>query len=387
MQISTDISVITLLVFLRALEYYSGILFLTTNRVGSIDEAFRSRIHMSLYYPILSPVQTEKIWRAQLLRARERDPTLILNIDNIISYVMKLFKEQMDKRKVGWNGRQIRNAMKTAISLAEYDSLVKSEEYKVAVPPDLDIRWFGVVAHASWEFDAYLEKAMDMTTMNYAKLFGRRDDTARRDEGKLAFPFSFPGTWQGPTDQQVLQQQQFPQQQQQYAVAQPGLYFNTPDAQNQQAPLFGSSPASTAPGQQYQPIRPQYAAQQNRPQPAQHGPSAEFVNSIPTINTMRPAVQPTSTPQMAPGMSAQGQGSVPGLFQHPQRQGQQSLFGQHQHTQSTGNQNLQQTYGVNPGGPSHMQPQPGTAVFPGYGNPGGAPGQLPQPGQMQHPAQ
>ncbi|XHG04116.1 hypothetical protein AWENTII_007396 [Aspergillus wentii] len=30
-------------VFLRILEYYSGILFLTTNRVGALDEAFRSR--------------------------------------------------------------------------------------------------------------------------------------------------------------------------------------------------------------------------------------------------------------------------------------------------------------------------------------------------------
>lgn len=36
-------------VFLRALEFYSGILFLTTNRVGTIDEAFKSRIHISLY--------------------------------------------------------------------------------------------------------------------------------------------------------------------------------------------------------------------------------------------------------------------------------------------------------------------------------------------------
>lgn len=36
-------------IFLRALEFYSGILFLTTNRVGTIDEAFKSRIHISLY--------------------------------------------------------------------------------------------------------------------------------------------------------------------------------------------------------------------------------------------------------------------------------------------------------------------------------------------------
>lgn len=37
-------------VFLRVLEYYNGLLFLTTNRVGAVDEAFKSRIHLSLYY-------------------------------------------------------------------------------------------------------------------------------------------------------------------------------------------------------------------------------------------------------------------------------------------------------------------------------------------------
>lgn len=31
-------------VFLRVLEYYEGILILTSNRVGTFDEAFRSRI-------------------------------------------------------------------------------------------------------------------------------------------------------------------------------------------------------------------------------------------------------------------------------------------------------------------------------------------------------
>ena len=41
-------------VFLRTLEYYSGILFLTTNRVGALDPAFKSRIHISLYYPNLT---------------------------------------------------------------------------------------------------------------------------------------------------------------------------------------------------------------------------------------------------------------------------------------------------------------------------------------------
>lgn len=48
-------------VFLRVLEYYSGILFLTTNRIGTFDPAFRSRIHMSLFYPRLSIRTTEII--------------------------------------------------------------------------------------------------------------------------------------------------------------------------------------------------------------------------------------------------------------------------------------------------------------------------------------
>jgi SpoVK/Ycf46/Vps4 family AAA+-type ATPase len=34
--------------FLRAMEYYQGILFLTTNRVGTFDEAFISRVHVSI---------------------------------------------------------------------------------------------------------------------------------------------------------------------------------------------------------------------------------------------------------------------------------------------------------------------------------------------------
>ena len=40
-------------VFLRELEYYPGIMFLTTNRVQQIDEAIASRIHLPLKYKSL----------------------------------------------------------------------------------------------------------------------------------------------------------------------------------------------------------------------------------------------------------------------------------------------------------------------------------------------
>ena len=50
-------------VFLRLTEYYQGILFLTTNRVETFDEAFQSRIHMGIRYDNLEPKARKKIWQ------------------------------------------------------------------------------------------------------------------------------------------------------------------------------------------------------------------------------------------------------------------------------------------------------------------------------------
>lgn len=50
-------------VFLRLTEYYQGILFLTTNRVETFDEAFQSRIHMGIRYDQLQPKARRKIWQ------------------------------------------------------------------------------------------------------------------------------------------------------------------------------------------------------------------------------------------------------------------------------------------------------------------------------------
>jgi hypothetical protein len=41
------------------LEYYKGVLFLTTNRVSTFDQAFESRIHLKLHYPDLN-IQARK---------------------------------------------------------------------------------------------------------------------------------------------------------------------------------------------------------------------------------------------------------------------------------------------------------------------------------------
>ncbi|EMC99821.1 hypothetical protein BAUCODRAFT_30235 [Baudoinia panamericana UAMH 10762] len=50
-------------IFLRVLEYYEGIMFLTTNRVQTFDAAFQSRIHISLQYKELDAKSRRTVWQ------------------------------------------------------------------------------------------------------------------------------------------------------------------------------------------------------------------------------------------------------------------------------------------------------------------------------------
>jgi hypothetical protein len=63
-------------IFLRLLEYYRGVLFLTTNRISSFDDAFCSRISMFLRYHRLSRDQRDAIWRNLFARAGVANPDL-----------------------------------------------------------------------------------------------------------------------------------------------------------------------------------------------------------------------------------------------------------------------------------------------------------------------
>jgi SpoVK/Ycf46/Vps4 family AAA+-type ATPase len=54
------------LIFIRQLEYYRGILVLTMNRVEEIDEAFRSRVHLRVGYEELDEEARGKVWRGFL---------------------------------------------------------------------------------------------------------------------------------------------------------------------------------------------------------------------------------------------------------------------------------------------------------------------------------
>ncbi|KAM0149694.1 hypothetical protein ACHAPG_009242 [Botrytis cinerea] len=110
-------------VFLRVLDYYAGILFLTTNRVGAFDEAFTSRIHVSLYYPQLSWNSTLEIFKMNMQRVKDRfvkrNRDFKIDEAGIGAFAKSYYEENREGR---WNGRQIRNAFQTALALAEYDA-------------------------------------------------------------------------------------------------------------------------------------------------------------------------------------------------------------------------------------------------------------------------
>lgn len=51
------------LVFLRKLEYYEGMMFLTTNRINCIDDASQSRIDVTLKMPELTADMRHQLWK------------------------------------------------------------------------------------------------------------------------------------------------------------------------------------------------------------------------------------------------------------------------------------------------------------------------------------
>ncbi|KAF4818816.1 ATPase family AAA domain-containing protein 3B [Colletotrichum siamense] len=105
-------------VFLRALEYYRGVLFLTTNRVQAFDAAFTSRIHVALHYKNLTDLDRERIWANNFERL-DRDSSGRVRV---AAAARDYAWESRDVRLLRWNGREIRNALQTALALAESDA-------------------------------------------------------------------------------------------------------------------------------------------------------------------------------------------------------------------------------------------------------------------------
>ncbi|KAF5572064.1 AAA family ATPase [Fusarium pseudoanthophilum] len=177
-------------VFLRSLEYYAGILFLTTNRVGVIDPAFRSRIQMSLFYPQLSLDVTCKLYEKFIRRAKTEQMNqgyyaFKIKEKEILKFGKKHFRTLEKNSYETWNGRQIRNAFQTAIALAEHQSMNIAPG---GPQPTLGKEQFEAVARGFMQFDEYLSKTLGATDADMAKREGWRNDGYMMGAGNPAVP-------------------------------------------------------------------------------------------------------------------------------------------------------------------------------------------------------
>lgn len=140
-------------VFLRVLEYYDGILILTSNRVGTFDEAFKSRVQLAVHYPALNEDGRFEIWRNFLQALRDTD--VDVDHEELERKVAVLARHKL-------NGRQIRNLVWTARQLAKY----KKER--------LEFIHLEQVLEIANEFEEYLEKTHGQTDEAYAISQGTR---------------------------------------------------------------------------------------------------------------------------------------------------------------------------------------------------------------------
>ena len=108
-------------IFLKHLEYFSGIIFLTSNRVRVFDKAMKSRIHLALEYKPPNIDMRRRIWTHYLsaIPASELDLDVEEDVDDFL-------KEEV-------NGREIANCVNTARTLARFKGVKLQNKHVEAV--------------------------------------------------------------------------------------------------------------------------------------------------------------------------------------------------------------------------------------------------------------
>lgn len=88
-------------IFLKFLEYHDSIIFLTTNRLNTIDPAIKSRINMFLAYDELDTKMRKQVWKSLLGKGK-----IQVSEDTL---------KALSEHKL--NGRELRNYLKLVISI------------------------------------------------------------------------------------------------------------------------------------------------------------------------------------------------------------------------------------------------------------------------------
>lgn len=125
-------------VMLRLVEYHQGIMFLTSNRIESIDPAFKTRITLALQYEPLDFEGRAKVWENLLVKSGFRDIIHTLDLKTLSKWPL--------------NGREIKCALRIAMALASDDGCAISQKLLVDT------------AMIVWESNAEMKSNCDVET-------------------------------------------------------------------------------------------------------------------------------------------------------------------------------------------------------------------------------
>lgn len=155
----------------------------TSNRVGQIDEAFRSRIHLCLFYPKLDLSSFMRIWERNIARVKRNGMGIDLDEESIRRFSNLLWLENEKNPSRHWNGRQIKNAFQTAITLAHWEFRETDERLRPKRPL-LRAQHFKRIGEASAHFDDYIGSLYGLEDQDAYSVLAAREEV-RKDIGPV----------------------------------------------------------------------------------------------------------------------------------------------------------------------------------------------------------
>lgn len=146
--------------------------------MGHFDEAFMSRIHVSIGYDPLDDYAREQIWDSFFKKLSNNHKTGGSRID--YEYDAKQYvRRSEDVKKLQWNGREIRNAFQTAVALAIAEAKTAKEKGRPPAEciPQLSEAHLRQVVEMSTAFKSYIKATHEgIDDADYAFRLGNRYD-------------------------------------------------------------------------------------------------------------------------------------------------------------------------------------------------------------------
>ena len=114
-------------VLLREVEYFQGVLILTTNRIVAFDTAVLSRVHHAVNFSVVRRPLEAQIWRLWFEKAQGLG---IIRVSQDVEERIAHF-EKDKKRSICLNGREIRNIFLMAQELNDDGSIEQKDLKKL----------------------------------------------------------------------------------------------------------------------------------------------------------------------------------------------------------------------------------------------------------------